>query len=44
MGFNYQIRDYDRFHKERPTLPITSSEDVSGLMTRGEYVTDKKKM
>jgi beta-galactosidase len=43
MGFNYQIRDYDRFHKERPTLPITSSEDVSGLMTRGEYVTDKKK-
>jgi len=43
MGFNYQIKDYDRFHKERPELPITSSEDVSGLMTRGEYVTDKKK-
>jgi beta-galactosidase len=43
MGFNYQIRDYDRFHKEHPELPITSSEDVSGLMTRGEYVTDKKK-
>ncbi len=43
MGFNYQIRDYDRFHKEHPNLPITSSEDVSGLMTRGEYVTDKKK-
>lgn len=43
MGFNYQIKDYDRFHKERPDLPITSSEDVSGLMTRGEYVTDYKK-
>ena len=43
MGFNYQIKDYDRFHKEHPNLPITSSEDVSGLMTRGEYVTDKKK-
>ncbi|MEP7238307.1 MAG: beta-galactosidase GalA [Ferruginibacter sp.] len=43
MGFNYQIKDYDRFHKEHPDLPITSSEDVSGLMTRGEYVTDKKK-
>jgi len=43
MGFNYQIKDYDRFHQERPDLPITSSEDVSGLMTRGEYVTDAKK-
>ncbi len=43
MGFNYQIKDYDKFHKENPHLPITSSEDVSGLMTRGEYVTDKKK-
>ncbi len=43
MGFNYQIKDYDKFHKERPNVPITSSEDVSGLMTRGEYVTDKTK-
>ena len=43
MGFNYQINDYDRFHKEHPELPITSSEDASGLMTRGEYVTDKRK-
>jgi beta-galactosidase len=43
MGFNYQINDYDRFHAEHPNLPITSSEDVSSLMTRGEYVTDKEK-
>jgi beta-galactosidase len=43
MGFNYQIKDYDRFHKEHPELPITSSEDVSGLMTRGEYFVGKKK-
>jgi beta-galactosidase len=43
MGFNYQIKDYDRFHALHPLLPITSSEDVSGLMTRGEYLTDKKK-
>ena len=43
MGFNYQVRDYDRFHKENPKLPITSSEDASGLMTRGEFKTDKKK-
>ncbi|MGB3005052.1 MAG: beta-galactosidase GalA [Chitinophagaceae bacterium] len=43
MGFNYQIKDYDRFHQEHPNLPITSSEDASAVMTRGEYVTDKKK-
>jgi len=43
VGFNYQIGSYDRFHKEHPTLPLTSSEDVSGLMQRGVYVTDKSK-
>lgn len=43
VGFNYQIGSYDRFHKEHPEMLLTSSEDVSGLMTRGEYVTDKKK-
>ncbi|HEX7906016.1 MAG TPA: beta-galactosidase GalA [Chitinophagaceae bacterium] len=43
VGFNYQIGSYDRFHKEHPEMLLTSSEDVSGLMTRGEYVTDRKK-
>jgi beta-galactosidase len=43
VGFNYQIDAYDRFHKANPTLPLTSSEDVSGLMVRGEYKTDKAK-
>jgi beta-galactosidase len=43
VGFNYQIGSYDRFHKEHPEMLLTSSEDGSGLMTRGEYVTDKKK-
>ena len=43
VGFNYQIGSYDKFHKEHPELLLTSSEDVSGLMTRGEYVSDKKK-
>ena len=43
VGFNYQIRDYDRFHKANPELPMTSSEDGSAIMTRGEYVTDKGK-
>ena len=43
VGFNYQIDAYDRFHKANPILPLTSSEDVSGLMVRGEYKTDKAK-
>ena len=43
VGFNYNIGTYDRFHKENPTVPMTSSEDVSGLMQRGVFVTNKKK-
>lgn len=43
VGFNYQIGSYDRFHKENPQLPLTSSEDGSAFQIRGEYVTDKKK-
>lgn len=39
-GFNYQIKNYDRFHKENPELPLISSEDGSAFMVRGEYVTD----
>jgi beta-galactosidase len=43
VGFNYQQGSYDRFHQEHPTLPVTSSEDTSALMTRGEYTSDRKK-
>lgn len=42
-GFNYQINNYDRFHKENPELPLLSSEDGSAFMVRGEYVTDFSK-
>lgn len=42
-GFNYQIESYDRFHEENPDLPLTSSEDGSAFMIRGEYVTDRSK-
>lgn len=42
-GFNYQINNYDRFHKLNPKLPLTSSEDGSAFMVRGEYVTDRSK-
>ena len=40
VGFNYQQDTYDRFHREHPTLPMTSSEDTSAYMTRGEAATD----
>jgi beta-galactosidase len=43
VGFNYQIKSYDKFHEANPTLPLTSSEDVSGVIIRGEYKTDKAK-
>lgn len=42
-GFNYQIGNYDKFHEQNPHLPLTSSEDGSAFMVRGEYVTDKSK-
>ena len=40
VGFNYQIDAYDRFHELNPDMALTSSEDTSAFMTRGEYVTD----
>jgi beta-galactosidase len=40
VGFNYQLDTYDAFHKAFPTVPMTSSEDTSAFMTRGEYKTD----
>lgn len=43
VGFNYQIGGYDRFHKENPDMKLTSSEDGSAFMVRGEFETDKSK-
>jgi beta-galactosidase len=40
VGFNYQIPLYDKYHAAHPDKPITSSEDTSAVMTRGEYTTD----
>jgi beta-galactosidase len=42
-GFNYEIGSYDRFHQENPAMPVTSSEDASAVMIRGEYTTDRVK-
>lgn len=39
-GFNYNDHSYDLFHAKHPDLAITSSEDTSSFMTRGEFETD----
>ena len=38
VGFNYQQGGYDGFHKAHPDKAITSSEDTSAFMVRGEYI------
>ncbi len=43
MGFNYCDHSYDEFHAKHPNLAITSSEDTSSFMTRGEFETDPKR-
>ncbi len=40
VGFNYSIPLYDKYHAAHPAKPLTSSEDSSAVMTRGEYVRD----
>jgi len=40
VGFNYSIPLYDKYHAAHPEKPLTSSEDSSSVMTRGEYVRD----
>ena len=41
-GFNYREKEYDAYHQKNPTKPVFSSEDTSTVMTRDEYLTDKK--
>jgi beta-galactosidase len=43
VGFNYQIHLYDSFHVANPSIPLTSSEDASAFMVRGEFITDSSK-
>jgi beta-galactosidase len=42
VGFNYHQEMYDKYHAAHPDKPLTSSEDTSAVMTRGEYVSDRK--
>ena len=41
VGLNYQTWAYDRYHKEHPTRPMTSTEDTSAYMSRGEFGSDQ---
>jgi beta-galactosidase len=40
IGFNYNMKFPDVFHKEHPTRPIYGSETASTISTRGCYQTD----
>ena len=42
VGFNYHQEMYDKYLAAHPDKPLTSSEDTSAVMTRGEYVSDRK--
>lgn len=43
VGFNYQHKSYDKFHRENPKKKLLSSEDTSAFQVRGEYKSDKSK-
>jgi beta-galactosidase len=42
VGVNYQIGAYDPYHSKYPKRPMTSTEDTSAFMTRGEFTSDRK--
>jgi len=42
VGVNYQSSAYDAFHRKYPKRPMTSTEDTSAFMTRGEFTTDRE--
>jgi beta-galactosidase len=39
IGFNYNLKFPDGYHKQNPTRPIFGSETASAVSTRGEYTT-----
>lgn len=40
IGFNYNLKFPDEYHKANPTRPLFGSETASTIGTRGEYTTD----
>lgn len=43
VGFNYSYRSYNKLRAEYPDKCVTSAEDVSAIMQRGQYKTDRSK-
>ena len=41
MGFNYNLKEHDPYHKLHPKQPSVGSETASTVSTRGIYSTDK---
>jgi beta-galactosidase len=41
MGYNYNLKAHDPWHKDHPTKPSVGSETASTISTRGIYTTDK---
>ncbi|MGA2051284.1 MAG: beta-galactosidase GalA [Terracidiphilus sp.] len=41
IGFNYNLKGPDGYHKEHPKRPLYGSETSSAISTRGVYSTDK---
>jgi beta-galactosidase len=41
MGFNYNLKVHDAWHKAHPKTPSVGSETASTVSTRGIYITDK---
>jgi beta-galactosidase len=39
IGFNYNLKLPDSYHKAHPTRPVFGSETASAISTRGEYMT-----
>jgi beta-galactosidase len=39
IGFNYNLRFPDEYHKNNPKRPVYGSETASAISTRGEYTT-----
>ena len=43
MGFNYNLKEHDPWHKAHPNKPSVGSETASTVCTRGIYITDKQR-
>jgi beta-galactosidase len=41
MGYNYNLKEIDEWHKAHPKKPCVGSETASTVSTRGVYLTDK---